>query len=182
MGLNVDLIVDAAVEMIGDDGLARFSMRRLGARLGVDPMAIYHHVANKSELLGLVLTRLVSNLPAPASDAPWAIRVRSWSTAYWELAAANRELVAASLVDPTIAGGASAAMHPLIAAVRDSGVPDELVDSTVFLVVDFVHGSALSTTDAAETDEPCTDQHRSWFEHGLDVIVAGVGCTVERAR
>ena len=38
--LTAEQIVDAARTAIDEDGLASLSMRRLGARLGVDPMAI----------------------------------------------------------------------------------------------------------------------------------------------
>ena len=44
-------IFAAALEIIDADGLAALSMRRLGTSLGVEAMAIYHHVPNKDALL-----------------------------------------------------------------------------------------------------------------------------------
>ena len=44
-----------ALAIVDQDGLSKLSMRRLGADLGVDPMAVYYHVPNKAALLdGLV--------------------------------------------------------------------------------------------------------------------------------
>src|SRR5271157_1026364 len=48
--LTREKIVKAAVRIVDRDGLAALSMRRLGAALGVDPMAIYYHLPNKAAL------------------------------------------------------------------------------------------------------------------------------------
>lgn len=44
----------AAVELIEHDGFEAFSMRKLGAVLGVSAPALYHHVATRQNLLDLV--------------------------------------------------------------------------------------------------------------------------------
>jgi AcrR family transcriptional regulator len=41
-------------------------MRRVATELGASPMAIYRHVADKDELLVLLLDRLAAELPRPA--------------------------------------------------------------------------------------------------------------------
>ena len=42
--LSRDQIVAAAIDLLDRDGPDAFSMRRLGAALQVDPMAVYHHL------------------------------------------------------------------------------------------------------------------------------------------
>ena len=44
-------ILRAALRLIDRDGLDRLSMRKLGAALGVEGMALYRHVGNKQQLL-----------------------------------------------------------------------------------------------------------------------------------
>ncbi len=191
-GLDVGRIVDAACATIRDDGLQRLSMRRLGARLGVDPMAVYHHVANKQALLALVMSQVVAAMPLPDGEAPWGDRVRQWAGAYWEVVAANRELVAAGLADPVIAGGGMPIVAPLRAAVADSGISADLVEPNVYLVVDFVHGSALGSAeplrrgpdqlevrDDVESHQDL-DLLRAAFERGLDTVLAGLETIAER--
>ncbi len=51
--------------MIDADSLEQLSMRRLGAELGVEGMAIYHHFHNKAELLDGVLELLLEELEVP---------------------------------------------------------------------------------------------------------------------
>src|SRR5262249_31540034 len=58
-------IAEEALRLIDADGLERLSMRRLGAELGVEGMAIYHHFGNKAELLDGVLELLLEELEVP---------------------------------------------------------------------------------------------------------------------
>ncbi|MFD3569606.1 TetR family transcriptional regulator [Streptomyces sp. NPDC058667] len=48
--LDLRIIVDAALALTDDEGAAALSVRRLAARLGVDPSALYRHVRDKDEL------------------------------------------------------------------------------------------------------------------------------------
>jgi len=64
--LTRDRIFAAALEIIDREGLAALSMRRLGAALGVEAMAIYHHVPNKDALLAGVVDLLL----APGGAVP----------------------------------------------------------------------------------------------------------------
>ncbi len=71
-------IVARAVDLLDDYGLGDLSMRRLGAELGVQPSALYHHFANKQTLLAAVADELLvlGARPAPPADAPWDDVVR----------------------------------------------------------------------------------------------------------
>jgi AcrR family transcriptional regulator len=49
--LSRALVLQAAIALADEAGLEAFSMRALAQMLGVVPMALYKHVANKEELL-----------------------------------------------------------------------------------------------------------------------------------
>lgn len=49
--LTRDLILRSALAIIDGEGLDALTMRKLGAALGVDPMAVYRHVPDKAALL-----------------------------------------------------------------------------------------------------------------------------------
>jgi AcrR family transcriptional regulator len=69
-------IVDAAMRLIGSRGLEGLTMRALALELGVTPMAMYHHVSNKEELLQLVADAVISGVEVPGNDAgPWNVRL-----------------------------------------------------------------------------------------------------------
>ena len=142
--LTVELIVDAACGLVARDGLASLSMRRLGAELGVDPMAVYHHIAGKRELLALVTAQTLGTMILPDEGAPWETRVQRWAMQYWDLVAEHRELTLAGLGDPLIGASGMPSTEPLLTAIATSGLRTDLVEPIAFLIVDAVHGSALA--------------------------------------
>jgi AcrR family transcriptional regulator len=174
--LTVERIVDAACRIVERDGLPGLSMRKLGAELEVDPMAVYHHVADKRELLALVAARTIGAMQPPDPTAPWDEQVRQWATNYWDVVVRHRDLTLAGLADPAIAAGGLPSTESLVVAIADSGLPAELVEPTAFLVVDAVHGSALGATPAGTNRTRARElaRLRAAFTVGLDTIIAGI--------
>lgn len=74
--LNRDRIIRSAVELIEQQGLRQLTMRRLGAYLGVEAMALYHYVPGREQLLDGVVESVVDalfddpELRAPTQDWP----------------------------------------------------------------------------------------------------------------
>ena len=52
--LDRDRLIAAGFAQLEDDGLDGLSMRRLAQRLGVQAPALYWHIGDKAELLGLM--------------------------------------------------------------------------------------------------------------------------------
>ena len=77
-------IVEAAMRIIDQEGLDALSMRRLGAELGVNPMAAYYHVPNKAALYDLILDAVMSGVDASGidDDAPLAEQLKQAARAY----------------------------------------------------------------------------------------------------
>ena len=82
--LTRERIIEAAMRIIDDEGLDALSMRRLGAELGVNPMAAYHYVPNKSALYDLVLDAVMSGVDLSGIDpaAPIEERLKQAGRAY----------------------------------------------------------------------------------------------------
>ncbi|MEU1778019.1 TetR/AcrR family transcriptional regulator C-terminal domain-containing protein [Streptomyces abikoensis] len=53
--ISRDEIIGAALRILDEGGVDRLTMRRLATEIGSTPMALYHHVRNKDELLVLLL-------------------------------------------------------------------------------------------------------------------------------
>lgn len=101
-GLDVPGIVKAALAIADRDGLSKLTMRRLSAELGVTPMAIYHHVNGKDELLDLVIDESIGQVYLDeGSDTPeaamldWFVRLHELLTDHPSLAqaTAGRQIV-----------------------------------------------------------------------------------------
>ena len=74
--LSRQSVLDAAVALADEDGLDRFSMRRLAQELGVVPMALYKHVANKDELLDGMVDIVFGEIESPSIDDDWRSAMR----------------------------------------------------------------------------------------------------------
>ncbi|HMH93970.1 MAG TPA: helix-turn-helix domain-containing protein, partial [Streptosporangiaceae bacterium] len=60
-------ILDTAVALADERGLAAVSMRAIAERVGVTPMALYPYIGNKTALLDAMLGHLLAQLqPARA--------------------------------------------------------------------------------------------------------------------
>jgi TetR/AcrR family transcriptional regulator, tetracycline repressor protein len=204
--LSRERILDAALQLIDAHGIEAFSMRRLGAQLGVDPMAVYHHVGAKRAIVLALVERVVAGFGVPGGAATWEQRVRAWASAYRELALAHPGLVLQIVSDPEAV--AIAAVHvnePLVAALKEAGLAPAAVAAAVNVTVDYVHGAVLPAASRPPGhDQPLAslrselerragerfpaqrwlaaelgeDEDADDFEGGIDVIVAGLGALI----
>jgi AcrR family transcriptional regulator len=76
--LNRERVIRAAVDAADRHGLEAVSMRNLAERLGVVPMALYKHVANKDELLDAMVDVIIAEIESPtaAGTTKWKPAVR----------------------------------------------------------------------------------------------------------
>ncbi len=72
-------IVDAALRVLERDGAEGLSMRRVAEELGTGPASLYWHVANKDELINLLVDRVASEIEMPPPDpARWQQQLKDW--------------------------------------------------------------------------------------------------------
>ena len=74
--LSRDRVLRAAVALADDAGIESLSMRKLAQELGVVPMALYKHVANKEELLDGMVDVVVGEIDPPIHGTDWKSAVR----------------------------------------------------------------------------------------------------------
>jgi AcrR family transcriptional regulator len=75
-------VLDAALELADEGGLAAVTMAGVGARLGVEAMSLYRHIGNKEEMLDGLVDRVFAEIEVPADAPDWraALRRRAVST------------------------------------------------------------------------------------------------------
>ena len=74
-------ILDAALELVDEQGIGALSMRKLAARLGVEAMSLYNHVASKADLLDGIAARVFEEIALPDLELPWDRRLRELTDA-----------------------------------------------------------------------------------------------------
>ncbi|MBB4943732.1 AcrR family transcriptional regulator [Streptosporangium album] len=84
--LNRKHVLRTAIAIADIEGLDAVSMRRLAAELGVGPMSLYRHVANKDELVTQMVDEAFGEpeLPIPGPQG-WRAKLELISRRQWEL-------------------------------------------------------------------------------------------------
>jgi AcrR family transcriptional regulator len=125
--LSRERIVAVAFELVAAEGLAAFSTRKLGDRLGCEAMSIYHHFPSKHHLLDAMVDHAIATIGLPPIELAPLDRLRRFLHDY--RAMANR----------------FAAFYPLLAVHRlntPTGV--RLIESALGLISDVLPDAELT--------------------------------------
>lgn len=171
-------VVDRALVVLDTYGLADLTMRRLGAELGVQPSALYHHVSNKQTLLAGVADEILARgRRAPRPDA-WDQRVVTVCTELRDAMLAYRDGAEVVATVHAFGLGAAAPYDELVDALTDGGFGDELVRTAARTLLHFVFGHTADeqTHLQAGSVGAIADQPRdgSDFELGLALVMDGI--------
>lgn len=83
-GLTRDDIVAAALDLVRREGIEAVTMRRLADEIGVTPMALYHHIPNKKELLDLAVNRVGIDVQIAHDGRCWVDQIRDYAHSWRE--------------------------------------------------------------------------------------------------
>jgi AcrR family transcriptional regulator len=148
-------------------------MRRLGARLGVEAMSLYHHVANKAALLDGLVERLVLSLEVTIDEpADWESTLVELARAYRRLALGHPRAFPLLTTRPLATPAALVRTEPVFAALARAGFgPAERI-VVVQTFVAFLNGYLLADvgTVPGHGDEPEPDVRGAY--RAVDATVA----------
>ncbi len=145
--LSRERVVAAALQIVDRDGLDCLTMRALGRELGVDPMAVYHWVPSKDDLLGLIVEAVYREIPLDASLLPagdWQERFGYAAGVFRETLRRHPHALPVMATRPP-SGSSLAALKPsefAIGILREAGfapaVAMQAVTAMATLVIGFV--------------------------------------------
>ena len=69
--LTTEKIAIAAIEISDKEGLESLSMRKIGEKLEVEAMSLYHHLSSKEKLMEAMVLEMVVHLPLVAENQNW---------------------------------------------------------------------------------------------------------------
>ncbi|MGN0064970.1 MAG: TetR family transcriptional regulator [Nocardioides sp.] len=172
-------VVDTALGILGRVGLPDLTMRRLGTELGVQQSAIYHHFANKQELLGAVADEILARGPhTDTGDAAgWLDQVRA--ACHDVRAAVLAFSDGADVVSSMFAFGLGGreAYDRVDKALAGAGLAAETEDVAVRTLLHFVFGHAIAqqtAEQAARVGAIDASSDPDDFAAGLGLVLAGV--------
>jgi AcrR family transcriptional regulator len=141
-------VLQAAVALADGAGLEAFSMRALAQELGVVPMALYKHVANKDELLDGMVDIVFSEIELPSEDLDWrsAMRGRAISTRE----ALKRHSWAIGMMESRHPGPANLRNHDAVmGCLRNAGFSFKMAIHAYSVQDAYIYGFALQEQDLA---------------------------------
>jgi AcrR family transcriptional regulator len=194
------VILEAAVGLIERDGCEALSMRRLGAVLGVEAMAIYHHFRGRDELLAAIGDRLLEPMHDLGPSGDWREACRRFATVLREVAMARPATFALLGLQPFDTPVSLAPVERLLGELVAQGFTPAAALAIYRAVVSYARGYALAeaagfTVDATRTDrrrrlecldpaefpilagragELATLEANVAYEVGLDALLAGL--------
>jgi len=171
-------IVERALGVLDTYGLADLTMRRLGAELGVQPSALYHHFANKQTLLAAVADEMLARgRRAPRPDA-WDACVVAVCVELRDAMLAYRDGADVVATVHAFGLGAGAPYDELVDALTDGGFGDDFARTAARTLLHFVFGHTgeeqthlQAGSVGAIADEP---RGHSDFELGLTLVMDGI--------
>ncbi|GIJ09811.1 TetR/AcrR family transcriptional regulator [Micromonospora andamanensis] len=119
--LSLEAIIETATRILQDEGLERLSMRRLAHELGAAPMALYHHVRDRDDLLVRVMESQARTIARPDLPAEPRERLITASILLYDLLAERPWTVEVLASDNLIGPSALWIVEEMLDAAVDHG-------------------------------------------------------------
>jgi AcrR family transcriptional regulator len=200
-------IVQAALRLVDREGVDAVSMRRLAAELDLGTMTLYSYVANKAELVALMVDALGQEIVLDEVPADWRDALRAIARKTYE--AMRRHpwmLTERGASEPRLPPSFARHIEQSLEAVAGLDVDQATKNAILRAVDDFVFGCALDENDQAAREgapefsleelkqmaereglerlraslDAMQAPRESHFEQGLDWLIAGIEADLQR--
>lgn len=180
--LSRERVLQAAVSLADVSGIESLTMRKLGAELGVEAMSLYHHVANKGDLLDGMIDIVFGEIDLP-SGTGWKPALRRRAVSVREVLSRHRWAVGLMESRPT-PGPANLRHHDaVLATLRGGGFSVAMAAHAYSLLDSYIYGFALqepslpfhTAEETAQAVQAITAQFASGrYPHLREIVVEHV--------
>jgi AcrR family transcriptional regulator len=174
-------VLQAAIALADERGVAELTMRKLAKELGVEAMSLYNHVAGKGDLLDGMIDIVFGEIDPPAEDGEWKseLRKRAVST---RAALRRHPWAIGEMEGRTNHGRANLRLHnAVLGCLRGAGFSVPMSVHAYSVQDAYIYGFALQEADmSSETPEDfATEAQRqmgayaellSEFPHLVEVV------------
>ncbi|MCW7506176.1 TetR/AcrR family transcriptional regulator [Leptospira paudalimensis] len=144
-------ITNQALRLLKKEGLKSFSMRKLAEKLSIDPMTIYYYFKNKDQLLAelvdVVFRKFYEGLQLEEGRAKEKEKLESVLIEYRSFFIQYIDLSLYLIQSPNKEYPAVKLLNDLILDLIQSSSPYENPELTRDILIDFIHGNALSVSN-----------------------------------
>ncbi|HMN38574.1 MAG TPA: TetR/AcrR family transcriptional regulator [Hyphomicrobium sp.] len=146
-GLDRADILDAAFKLLADEGEAGFSVRKVGAAAGVDPMTVLHYFRSKEALLRALADKSLSMVALPMPSGDWRKDLLAVANAYRDLARRYPNVFHLHFRFNATGPADHASSEIVYRAMRATGLPDAVAAGLGLSFYAFVLGFALAEVE-----------------------------------
>ncbi len=179
--LSRDRVCKEALALVDDEGLEALSMRRLGARLGVEAMSLYRHVRNKADLLDAlhvaVLADIVPEPPRAAGDdePDWRLLLGGMARALRAALLRHPHVVALFATRPVTAPEAIHTIESVWTVLEQAGFSRGDAEKAITEIGIFTIGHTLTETQGRQSPHHGSPRHAGQpeFDFGLTALLDG---------
>jgi TetR/AcrR family transcriptional regulator, tetracycline repressor protein len=146
----LDRIVDAALQIVDEEGADALSMRTLAQRLESGTATLYRHFANRSEVIAHVVDRVFSEVELSADELAvkgWQRACESFAQAVFAALRRHRNVAPLLIEQPPVGPNALAHRERLLAVMLDNGFSPQHAALSYATVARYVLGFAIQLSD-----------------------------------
>ena len=150
--LNRQRALVSAIELADTGGIAALTMRKLAQALDVEAMSLYHHVANKDDILDGMVDLVFAEIELPAGDLDWSTAMRQRARSL--RSALVRHPWAIGIIDSRSAPGPATLRHhdAVIGCCRRAGFSVEMSAHAFSLIDSYIYGFVLQEVNMPFAD------------------------------
>ena len=153
-GLSREAIVDAALTVLDRHGLDGLSMRRVAEELDTGPASLYWHVADKDQLLNVVLDRVIGTIPLPEPDPDrWQEQLREFAHAGRAVFQEHRDIARATMGRVPMGPSLLRTVEWQLDLLQGAGIPARPAAWFGDLFALYIAAHAIEDTIASGADE-----------------------------
>jgi len=141
--LTRERVLHAAVALADESGSESLSMRRLGEAVGVEAMSLYHHVANKEDLLDGMIDVVFGEIDLSFGGEDWKTAMRQRAISARRVL--SRHGWAIGFMESRSSPGPATLRHhdAVIGCLREAGFSIELAAHAFSVLDSYIYGFAL---------------------------------------
>jgi AcrR family transcriptional regulator len=156
--LTRERVVEEALTVIAHDGANALTMRRLAARLGVVPGALYNHVRNKQQLHDLVLDGVLAEVDLDLDPAlGWTEQLKVLAHRLRRVLEAHPGVAGILKTRDPLGPHSLALAEAFLSPLQTAGFGDREAGLAFFLLLDYTIGFAVSSPATSVNEQRVRD-------------------------
>ena len=154
--LPPDRILAAALELVDEQGADALSMRSLAQRLESGTATLYRHFANRSELVAMMVDRMIGEVDFDADAVaalPWQQACTSFAQQMFDALGRHGNVASLLIGHVPMGPNALARREKILAVLLDNGFPPVVAAHAYATLSRYVLGFAIQLSGSAAVEQ-----------------------------